>query len=143
VPRIGAYPSPGTSPAADTGDTAGQRTEGAGQTVPCQRDPAPLWETFGELLALSDERDSWMRLLLSAGRDSYQRGLADGIALGRRLEGVERDAAWNAIARPVARGGPSYDELERKRWAVHGEPRTRETFGLPHPDDYKGRERAS
>ena len=103
----------------------------------------PLWETFGELLALSDERDTWMRRLLSAGRDSYRRGLADGIALGRRLEAAERDAAWKAIARPAARGGPSHAELERKRFTVRGEPRTREAFGLPHPDDYKGRERAS
>jgi hypothetical protein len=103
----------------------------------------PLWETFGELLALSDERDSWMRRLLSAGRDSYRRGLADGIDLGRRLEAAERDAAWNAIARPAARGGPTFAELERKRWAVRDSARTRETFGLPHPDDYKGRGRAS
>ena len=80
-----------------------------------------------------------MRRLLAAGRDSYRRGLADGIILGRRLEGAERDAAWNAIARPVARGGLAYAELERKRWAVRGEPRTRETFGLPHPDDFTGR----
>ena len=100
----------------------------------------PLWETFGELLALSDERDSWMRQLLAAGRESYRRGLADGIALGRRLEGAERDAAWNEIARPVARIDP---ERKRKRWAVRGEQRTRETFGQPHPGDYKGRERAS
>lgn len=95
----------------------------------------PLWEAVGELLALSDERDSWMRQLLAAERDSYRRGLADGIALGRRLEGAERDRAWNEIARPVARIDP---ELKRKRWTVRGQPRTRETFGQPHPDDFTG-----
>jgi hypothetical protein len=103
----------------------------------------PLAAAVGELLELSGERDSWMRWLLSSGRDSYRRGLADGIDLGRRLEAAERDRAWNEIARPVAHGGPSRAELERKRWTVRGEPRTRETFGLPHPDDYRARERAS
>jgi len=30
---------------------------------------------------------------------------------------------------------PTADEL---RWSVRGELRTRETFGLPHPADYRG-----
>ena len=100
----------------------------------------PLSETFGELLALSDERDSWMRRLLTAERDSYRRGLADGIVLGRRLEGLERDRAWAEIARPVARIDPAFMS---RRWTVRGEPRTREAFGRTHPGDFKGRERAS
>jgi len=90
------------------------------------------------LLALSDERDLWFRRLLAAAWDGYRRGLADGIDLGRRLEGAERDAAWNRIARPVARGGRSHAELERRRWAVRGEARTRETFSQPHPGDFTG-----
>ena len=48
-----------------------------------------------------------------------------------------------AIARPVARGGPAYAEIERKRWTVRGEQRTRETFGQPHPGDYLGRDGAA
>lgn len=27
---------------------------------------------------------------------------------------------------------------EARRWNVRGEPRTRATFGLPHPDDFQG-----
>jgi len=50
-------------------------------------------------------------------------------------------AHWHAVAEPVARGGPSYAEVERRRWQVRGEERTRQTFGQPHPADFLGRER--
>ena len=100
----------------------------------------PLVGVLGELLALSDERDSWMRQLLAAERDSYRRGLADGIVLGRRLEAAERDRAWNDIARPIARIDPAFMS---RRWTVRGEPRTRETFGQPHAGDFKGRKGAA
>lgn len=42
MPSIGTQTSRGTSPRADTGDSAGQRAAGAGQTVPCQRESVPL-----------------------------------------------------------------------------------------------------
>jgi hypothetical protein len=140
VPRIGAHPSPGTSPPGNTGDSAGQRTAGGGQTVPCQRDPASLATAIGELLELSDERDSWIARLIAAGRDGYARGLADGVALGRRLEAAELDEAWNRIAGPISRIDPAFMSM---RWAVRGEPRTRETFSRAHPGDFKGREGAA
>jgi hypothetical protein len=82
------------------------------------------------LLALSREWAEGYRL-------GYEHGYRDG------WQASERDlaASYHAMAAPVARGGPSYAELERRRWTVHGEQRTRETFGLPHPADRRpGRE---
>ena len=73
----------------------------------------------------------------------YDAGLRHGIELGRELEAAERDAEWIKIATPIARGGQPYADLERRRWTLRGEPRTRETFGLPHPDDFPGRREAA
>ncbi len=100
-------------------------------------------QALAELLERSDERDLYETRIERAHRDGWRAGWAEGYDMGRRDEGAERDQAWNEIARPVTRGGPTHDELERKRWTVRGEPRTRETFGLPHPDDYQGREGAA
>lgn len=85
-------------------------------------------------LELSDERDEHLRLRLAAFRDGWQaaeQAHADDYALGYvdgllRRKHLEHDAVAAA-------------QLEVRRWTVHGEPRTRETFSLPHPDDYPGR----
>jgi hypothetical protein len=45
------------------------------------------------------------------------------------------DRRWVEIARPVARGGPMFAELERKRWGPDG----REHFADPRPGDFPGR----
>ena len=96
-----------------------------------------------DLLALSDERDVQLELRRRAYRDGWEAGHMTGVGDGRQAEAAERDREWNAIARPVARGGPAYAEIERKRWTVRGEQRTRETFGQPHPGDYLGRDGAA
>lgn len=70
---------------------------------------------------------------------SYRLGLAAGIALGRQLEGAERDEAWNRIAGPISRIDPLF---MRKRWAVRGELRDQAEFGKPHPLDFPGRDAA-
>ena len=85
-----------------------------------------------DMLALSGERDAQLELRHRAFREGY--------AMGREDEAAERDAGWNRIARPVARGGQAHAELERIRWTVRGEVRTREDFGRPHPDDYPGQD---
>ena len=108
-------------------------------SVPHQRvpaEPVPLSAVLGGLLELSDERDSWIRQLIAAGQDGYVRGLADGVALGRRIEAAERDQAWNEIARPISRIDPAFMS---RRWAVRGEPRTRETFSRAAPGDFRGK----
>lgn len=98
-----------------------------------------LGQALGELLDRSGERDLYGARIDQAYREGWRAGQAEGYGMGRADEAAERDRAWKEIARPAARGGLSHAELERRRWAVRGEPRTRETFGQPHPDDYQGR----
>jgi hypothetical protein len=102
--------------------------------------PAPM---MADLLMTSAERDRWLQRLQAAEHAAesagYMRGRADGYSA--RAAELERD--WQAIARPAANGGPSWAELERKRWTLRGETRTRTTFGLPHPDDFPGRDEAT
>jgi hypothetical protein len=93
-----------------------------------------------EILRDSDEREADLQLRHDAFREGLRLGRTAGNAEGRSAAEREISQAWHEVAAPVARGGPSYAELESARWAVHGEPRTRETFGQPHPDDYLGRE---
>lgn len=87
------------------------------------------------LLELSDERDLWLRRVLAAEVRGYDRGREAGYAEGRRDEAAARDEDWAALARPVARGGLSHAELERRRWKLRGEERTRQSFAEVHPDD--------
>lgn len=68
-----------------------------------------------QLLELSSERDRWQAVCLQRERQAYERGRRDGIEVGRALEAADRDAEWNRIARPIARGGPTYAELQRRR----------------------------
>jgi hypothetical protein len=99
---------------------------------------APLRQAVAELVTLSDERDVWLRRVIDADASGYARGLAEGVALGRAIEAAESAAAWQRIARPIARSSGSHADLERRRWRLRGEDRTRATFGKPHPDDFKG-----
>ena len=88
----------------------------------------------GELLELSDDRDLWEHRLLDAEAAAY----AAGYAAGRADEARDADRAWAAIPVQRFRDSPDLAELEAARWTVRGEPRNRETFGQPHPDDYPG-----
>lgn len=91
--------------------------------------------TPAELLDLSDERDGQLQLRLDAyrqgyedGRDAgYDRGYEDGIA--------ERKRAQQDLVEAL--------KIHARRWVVRGEPRARETFGRPHPGDFKGRNGAA
>lgn len=93
--------------------------------------PVTLGQAMTELLELSDERDKWMARLGDEYRLGWKLGYEAGVAEGRRAEGAERDAAWNAIARPIARGSDTHAELEERRWGPGG----RDHFGDPRPGD--------
>jgi hypothetical protein len=96
------------------------------------------------LLALSDERDLWLRRLRDAGKAAFWRGVEHGWKQGYEQACADQQAAYHAMAWRVARGDPrSYAELERERWIVHGEQRTRETFGQPHPADRRPQRKAA
>lgn len=100
--------------------------------------PVPLAEAVAGLISLSDERDRYLERILRAELRGYLRGRADGFDAG--YEQAERDmaAAWAEFARPMARSLVRGQGLQARRWALRGEPRTRATFGQPHPDDYRG-----
>lgn len=95
-----------------------------------------------DVLALSDERDLWLRRVLVSWSAGLRLGRREGFVAGYAQ--AERDMArgWREVAGPVARGGPPYAELERRRWMLRGEPRTRQTFGWPHRDDHPGNDAA-
>lgn len=95
--------------------------------------------TADELLKLSDERDQWERWLLDAARAAYEAGYADG----RADERAEADRAWASRPRQRVRDGDALADVEARRWELRGERRTRETFGRPHPADYKGQRQES
>ena len=81
-----------------------------------------------ELIALSDERDLWLRRLLDAERAAYELGRADGYQLGLEVAFGIRKA--DALA--LDANAPTLAELEAARWGTGG----REHFGDPRPGDF-------
>jgi hypothetical protein len=87
--------------------------------------------TGEEFLALSDERDVWLRRVVAAWRAGraaghtagYDAGYADGVE-ARKHAGQDALEAYRVLAR---------------RWELRGERRTGRTFGRPHRDDFPGR----
>jgi hypothetical protein len=101
-------------------------------------EPVPLHHAVAEVLALSDERDAWLRRLDGEHRGAFRLGYALGVEIGRRQVLDEEAEARRAAIRMVRDAG-RLSEVERRRWTVRGEARTRATFGEPHPADYPGR----
>jgi hypothetical protein len=137
MPIVGNEASPLPSGERSISEAAGHGDAERGPGVPSPRPaepPVPLSAALAELLELSNERDVWMERLGDEYRLGWKLGYAAGVDAGRRLEAAERDEAWNCIARPIVRGGPSHAELERRRWGPGG----REHFGDPRPGDYPG-----
>ena len=74
-----------------------------------------------EMFAWSDERDQWERLAVAWARSAYRSGYADGYGTGYRT-GYERAVVeWKITAAGMTHlGGPSFAELDRKRYPPHG-----------------------
>ena len=92
--------------------------------------------TPAEILGLSAERDRQLELRLAAWRDGYATAaaqFADWEARGYACAVADVKAAQHALVNHV-RGLPA----DAGRWVVRGEPRTRRTFGDPHPGDFGG-----
>jgi hypothetical protein len=92
-------------------------------------------DSVADLVALSDERDLSYRIRLAWWRWGYRLGFAAGIDRGRHQAEAELERTWYEAAHPLAAGGPSYGELERRRWGPGGRPR----FGDSRPGDFQGR----
>jgi hypothetical protein len=99
-----------------------------------QLPPVQAAEARAALLALVPDHAAELGRLRQECRDAarvaYQRGYRAGYERGARVA----EAEWPSVVAPLA--GLSHAELERRRWTVRGEQRTRETFGSPHPGDY-------
>src|SRR5258708_274276 len=78
----------------------------------------------------------WEDRLLTAWRQGCAVGLDIGRRQGREGAYYEMATAWNEIARPLSRSGPSFAELERRRWGPGG----RKLFGKDRPGDFPGRD---
>lgn len=85
------------------------------------------------VLALSDERDIWLRRLLDAERDAYRAGHDQGHAAGYAAGYEQAVRDWKVTA-GLLPGGPAYAELERRRYGPGG----RERFADPRPGDFPG-----
>lgn len=102
-----------------------QRVSGVPSLLP----GADIGRDVPALLALSDERDLWMARLLAAERAAYRLGYYDGFR-----DGGEELWARRRAAPPIVIAGPTFAELERRRWGPGG----RERFGDPRPGDFPG-----
>jgi hypothetical protein len=102
-------------------------------------DPVPLSDAVAELLSESDRRDLELQARIAWAAAEHERGRELGIEEGRRQALAEESAQRREAAGLVqaATSGPTQAELQRRRWMLRGEERTRETFADPHPDDYK------
>jgi hypothetical protein len=101
-------------------------------------EPASLRQAIGELLDRSDERDVYNARIKAAWSEGWLVGHQIGYDGG--YGEAQRDMArrWHEVADPAARGGPQHAELQRRRWMLRGDQRTRGTFGQGHPDDFPG-----
>jgi len=74
----------------------------------------------------------WRSLFADAHRGELEALTAERDALAAELR--NRDRAWIEAATPIARRGPTFADLELRRWGPGG----RAHFGDPRPGDYMG-----
>ena len=77
--------------------------------------------------------EHWRSLFAEAHRGELEALTAERDALAAELR--DRDRAWIEAATPIANGGPTFAELELRRWGPGG----RAHFGDPRPGDFPGR----
>jgi hypothetical protein len=66
----------------------------------------------------------------------YRYGCEHGFLAGYAEAEADMARRWHEHADPIARSDP---QLLRRSWSLRGEPRTRQTFGQGHRDDYDPR----
>jgi hypothetical protein len=116
---------------------AAERTLKPGDPAPdlrqcpeCGHDKVAAAFEYADMVAAETRRwlAAWRDGRASRDRDvadAYERGYVDGIGAVKRIEhGLV--GAFRVLA-PEA------------RWTVRGQARTRRTFGMPHPRDFRGR----
>ncbi|HEY5360301.1 MAG TPA: hypothetical protein VIJ82_21885 [Streptosporangiaceae bacterium] len=72
---------------------------------PAATEPVPLRKALVDYwLAVSDERDRYLKRILAAWREGWLSGHAAGYAAGYATAEEDMAAAWHEIADPVSRG---------------------------------------
>ena len=89
-------------------------------------------------LAEAGRIDAELARQIEWARDSYRRGVEDGIEIGRR-QTLAEEAAQRREAAGLVRSAMRDCAIERDRWTLRGERRTRQLFSAPHAADYPGR----
>jgi hypothetical protein len=112
-------------------------------------------EEIAAFLALSDERDAYERRITAAWHEGFAAGelahagdrgagFAAGVAaLKRQIRGEVEDfqvemRRWHVCCGDCRRALPPQRRCQKRGGCSRCEVRTRETYGLPHPDDYMG-----
>ncbi len=73
------------------------------------------------VVALSDERDTWLRLALAWARSAYRSGYQDGHDTGYRIGYELAVREWKITAAGMTDlGGPTFAELDRRRYPPGG-----------------------
>jgi hypothetical protein len=98
----------------------------------------PTAAEVAALLAESDRRDRELAARLAMWREGYAAG-SDG-RFGQGYAACAADV--KAVHHSFYDGAVVRADVDRRRWTVRRERRTRATFGDPHPGDFPGREQA-
>lgn len=98
--------------------------------------------SLAELIPLLEDAAEEQKVLAQCRelcRWAYDMGYADGWKRGYEQGTRELQAEWPSVVASMVRGGPTYAELEERRWGPGG----REHFGDPGPGDRRPRTRPS
>lgn len=101
--------------------------------------PVPLAAAVAGLVGESDRHQRELKLRLDCYADGYRNGFCAGAEVGRGQALAEEAAQRREAAGLVT----EITEIQRARWSLRGEHRTRGTFGRPHPGDYPGKSGAA
>lgn len=129
----------------ETAERRPLHTDGALETTTSPGTTIPDLAVIAAELERSDERDRWVRVALTREGDAYRQGYAAGRRDGYRAGREDADREWMAALEPArsaarrAAAGPSFAELEARRWGLGG----RAHFADPRPGDRPGRSEAA
>lgn len=93
-------------------------------------------DAFPDIVALLLDPAAEVELRRQLCREVARDAWRDGHRAGYERAMRDMARAWAEVAVPASKGGPTYQELEARRWTVRGEQRSRETYGEPHAEDY-------
>jgi hypothetical protein len=101
---------------------------------PGATEPVTARARLAALIGESDRRSSALGQRLAAWAEGYERGFDAGSEVGYGAAAHQEAQQRRETAGLVA----EITGIQRARWSLRGQHRTRQTFAAPHPDDYEG-----